>query len=347
MLVQKHKSHAGSSANMNDDIDRNPLGIDELIKKLDLSRPIVIQAHDFPDHDAVASGFGLHVLLMNRGVKNTLCYSGKIQSASLSEAIRRLEIPIFSSTALRLSNSGQIILVDGFVGNRNVSNIPGEVVALIDHHIPPVRPDLAYWDIRMGYGSCSTIIHSYFVQAKMEIPPHCATSLLMGLMMDTAFMTRGVSEVDLEAFSDLFFKGDWSLGSHLLKNSLSLADLRFFDAALKSFQVHLDFCFISIEQDCSPELAALIADFFLNLREIEFVVVLVPSIDEYRLSVRSSDRRKPADLVIRRALDEIGSGGGHMHMGGGQVLRDRFPGEQILRNRFIEAINHVQATHRM
>jgi nanoRNase/pAp phosphatase (c-di-AMP/oligoRNAs hydrolase) len=83
---------------------------------------------------------------------------------------------------------------------------------------------------------------------------------------------------------------------------------------------------------------ALVADFFLGLREIHFAVVLEPDRDVYRLSVRSEDNARPADVVIRRALDGIGSGGGHVHMGGGSIPRDLFPGEQGLRNRFLRAM---------
>lgn len=313
-------------------------GIDALVAYLDKSKPIVVQAHDFPDFDAVAAGFALKELLAERGIKADLCYSGRIESQSLTEAIRSLEIPIVESSNLNLTEATQIILVDGFIGNRNVTDLPGEVVALIDHHKPPERPTVPYWDIRTDYGSTSTIIWSYFDVAEVEVSHNCATSLLMGLMMDTAFMTRGVNRVDLAAFSALFFQGDWEFGSRLLKNSLSLSDLGVFREAINACEMVGDFCFIAVQKECSPEVAALIADFFLNLREVHFVVVLVPDQEEFRLSVRSKDLTKPSDVIIRHTLKDIGSGGGHMHMGGGQIPRDLFPGEQVLRQRFIDAI---------
>jgi len=315
--------------------------LDALISVLNPQYKTVIQAHDFPDHDAVAAGFGLYTLLRGRGIDAEFCYSGGIQSASLFEAIKKLEIPIRSSSKLNLSEKTQIILVDGFIGNRNVADLPGEVVAVIDHHIPPSNPDIKYWDIRSEYGSCSTIIYGYFQEAGVEIPRNCATSLLMGLMMDTAFMTRGVHAQDLVAYSGLFFTGDWHLGSHLLKNSLSIADLGIFKEAVNMCQFDHDFCFIPLNRECSPEVAALTADFFLNLREINFVVVLVPGSDQYRLSVRSSDKNKPSDLVIRKALQGYGSGGGHMHMAGGQIPLDLFPGVEHIHLNFKNAIKEL------
>jgi nanoRNase/pAp phosphatase (c-di-AMP/oligoRNAs hydrolase) len=328
---------------MNNPEDTGRKGIDALLAQLDRHRQIVIQAHDFPDHDAVAAGYALVVLLEDRGLKPLLCFSGRIQSLSLSEAIRLLDIPIKPASEIHIEQDAQIILVDGFVGNRNVSGLPGKVVGLIDHHSPPVRPNVPYWDIRVEYGSCSTILFSYFKKAGVTVPRNCATSLLMGLMMDTAFMTRGVNGPDLEAFSELFFQGDWQLGSRLLKNSLSLADLAVFREAMNVCQVAQDFCFIPLQKECSPEVAALTADFFLTIREIHFVVVLVPDREEYRLSVRSEDTSKPADVIIRGALKSIGSGGGHVHMGGGQISHELFPGEQGLRQRFLQELQKLQS----
>ena len=37
--------------------------------------------------------------------------------------------------------------------------------------------------------------------------------------------------------------------------------------------------------------------------------------------VRSEDSARPADVIIKKALDGIGTGGGHLHMGGGSVPR--------------------------
>ncbi len=313
-------------------------GVQELIGHLDRNRPVVIQAHDFPDHDAVASAFALRHLLALNDVDATLCYGGEIQSNSLQEAIRILEIPIDACENLPLHDDSQLIVVDGFVGNSNLQDVPGTVVGVIDHHSPPAEPIVAYWDIREDYGSCCTIIYEYFKISAAAVEGTVATAMLMGLMMDTAFMTRGVTPIDLEAFDVLFFKADWENGSRLLKNSLSLGDLSVFREAINSCVVADDFCYVPIQRECTPEVMALVADFFLGLREIHFVVVVQPGRDEYRLSVRSEDSTKPSDVVIRKALSGIGSGGGHVHMGGGSVPRDLFPGEENLRRRFLVAI---------
>ncbi|MFO8063808.1 MAG: DHH family phosphoesterase [Spirochaetia bacterium] len=313
-------------------------GIQELISHIDRDRDVVIQAHDFPDHDAVGAAYALAGLLSANQLPPKLCYGGEIQSQSLSEMIRLLEIPITSCTEAGLSEDAQIIIVDGFVGNKNIRGVPGEVIGVIDHHVPPTEPNCKYFDIRPNVGACSTILYEYYKIATTEMEPNVATGLLIGVMMDTAFMTRGVAPEDLEAFSSLFFTGDWQSGSRLLKNSLSLADLSVFREAINACIVADDFCFVPVTKECTPEVMALVADFFLGLREIHFVVVLEPEREEYRISVRSEDNARPTDVIVRTALQGIGSGGGHVHMGGGSIPRDLFPGEEGLRKRFISAM---------
>ena len=310
---------------------------DTLLAILDRDRQVVIQAHDFPDHDAVGAAYALSRLLRARDIDAVLSYGGAIQSNSLAEEIELLKIPIKAASQAGIRKDAQIIVVDGFVGNSNIAGLPGEVVGVIDHHVPPVPPVTPFHDIREDMGSCSTIVYQYVRDAGIEIDRSVATALLVGLMMDTGFMTRGVSEYDIEAFSDLFFRGDWQTGTRLLKNSLSIRDLGLFREAINECVIAEDFCYVPLTKECTQEVMALVADFFLGLREVHFVVVVEPDREEFRMSVRSEDPERPADVIIKLALDGIGTGGGHIHMGGGSVPRDLYPGEEGLRKRFMDA----------
>lgn len=317
-----------------------PTGLEPLVAALAPDRRILVQAHDFPDHDAVATAFALARLLEIHGLQPTLCYGGVIQSDSLRDAIASLEIPIRPLSQIEIADDAQLVVVDGFAGNSNIAGTRGEVVAVIDHHPPPHPPDCRYADIRENYGACSTILFEYYRDAGVEMEGRVATSLLMGVMMDTAFMTRGVSDTDLDAFGALFRAGDWQLAARMLKNSLSLGDLAAFRQAIDVCVIAKDFAFVALQGEYSAEVMALIGDFFLGLREIHFVVVVSGDRDEYRISVRSEDLTHPADLVIRRALDGVGSGGGHIHMGGGSIPRDLYPGDEGLRKKFIAALGY-------
>jgi nanoRNase/pAp phosphatase (c-di-AMP/oligoRNAs hydrolase) len=312
--------------------------IQKLLEAVDRNKPLIIQAHDYPDHDAVASAYALGELFNHLGIQTKLCYSGSIQSESLKAAIDLVHIPIGSCSGLDINKNSQIIVVDGFAGNTNVTITEGSIIGVVDHHHPPSKPDLPYIDVREHIGSCSAMIYGYYRDLGVPIKKETATSLLMGIMMDTAFMTRGVAREDMDAFSGVYFLGDWELGSRILKNSLSLNDLPVFKEAIETHLVDNYFCFAVVRKECTPEVLALLGDFFLGIREIHFVVVVVFDRDEYRISVRSEDVSRPADEVIRKAISGIGTGGGHLYMGGGSIPHDLFPGEQGLRKRFLNAL---------
>ena len=55
---------------------------------------VFIQTHNFPDHDAVASAFGLMRLFEHHGIKSSLIYEGDLQRDSLNKMIKALDIPI-------------------------------------------------------------------------------------------------------------------------------------------------------------------------------------------------------------------------------------------------------------
>ncbi|MCF7928426.1 MAG: DHH family phosphoesterase [Spirochaetales bacterium] len=313
------------------------LGPEKLFSLLDRDSRVLVQTHDYPDHDAVAAAFGMFRLLDDAGYTVIVCYGGLLQSASLRDAVVDFQVPLERFEEVDVVESDQIIIVDGFLGNKNVSSIGGRVIGVIDHHPPPWEPTVPYADIRTEYGACASIIYEYLAAVGTEFERNLASILLMGIMMDTAYLTRGVEQQDLDAFYRLYQKGDWNRGSYLLKNALSIEDLGIFRKALDSLVLSGDFAYVVLEDSCNQEVSGILADFFLNLREIRFVVLVYRSEDGYNLSVRSNDPYRAAGIILKQTLGDIGQGGGHIHMGGGVIPADAYPGNQQLRSRFLEA----------
>ena len=310
----------------------------DLVSVLDRGHPVIIQAHDYPDHDAIASGFALSHLLTTFGYWCELCYGGDLLGYSIGDAISMLNIPAVAASSLTITDRSQVVLVDGYAGNKNVTDLSGDLIGIIDHHKPPEIPDCRFFDIRPEVGSCATIIYQYYLETDTDIGRDIATALLMGLMMDTANMTRGVAPVDLAAFSGLFFKGDWEKAAYILRNCLSVRDLPVFRHALTNCRLHEDVCFVELEKSCRPELLGLISDYFLSLKEVLFVVTSETDEEECRISIRSEDPDRPADLAIKLALKGVGAGGGHIHMSGGSIPAGKYPGSDWLRERFLSVL---------
>ncbi|MEI8094768.1 MAG: DHH family phosphoesterase [Spirochaetales bacterium] len=315
---------------------------DALLLNLQVGSRILLQTHDFPDFDAIASAYGLFCLFETYGLPSTIVYGEEIQGFSLGETIRTLKIPVTRMKDLISRDDDQIIVVDSCPGNKNVTLLPrGTIKAVIDHHPLPSQPvATSYCDIREGYGSCSTMIYEYYAGSSFQPSKTTATALLMGIMMDTNYLTRGVGPADLEAFTGLYFKADWITGNYLLNNSLSVRNVPIFQEGFEHMRVYKGFCFTFISKETDSDTIAVMADDYLRFHEVAFSVVCGLNQGELKISVRSEDPGLAASKVVRRALDGIGFGGGHVHMGGGTVHLTNFHGPDDLYERFRAAIDH-------
>ena len=311
---------------------------------IDRSHPLVIQTHDYPDHDAIGASYALQQLFAKFSHPATLCYGGIIQSSALQSAIQELKIDIQHISETNIDTHTQLIMVDGAIDNGNMQPSAGRAIAVIDHHASTqvFASRYRFNDIRSSYGSCSTIVLEYFEEAGIAISPVVATFLMMGIMMDTAHLTRGVHHADTRAIARLYPLADWHTGSRLLRNSLSLSDSSLFQEAIANRIIKKSVCFVALHHDASPDVIGLIADFFLGFQEIHFVVVICCYGARFKLSVRSEDENLPADKIMTMLLQGIGEGGGHVHMAGGVISADQYPGDDALLKRLSGALRQMQ-----
>ena len=106
--------------------------------------PITIQCHDNPDADAIASGYALYTFFGQQGKDVKLIYSGRneIQKSNLCLMLEYLKIPVeYMSRPDELVKDtpeqklpGLLLTVDCQYGAGNVTKLPAENVAIIDHH---------------------------------------------------------------------------------------------------------------------------------------------------------------------------------------------------------------------
>lgn len=315
-----------------------------LLGVLDRSRPVLVQAHDFPDHDAIASAYALGKLLARAGFDCALTAGGQIQSISLTAMIRELDIPLEPFGSACADAKRQTILVDGSSAGGTIKTVAGALTGVIDHH--PARRKIAcpFIDVRTDAGSCSAIIWSYWAEAG-EVPDRAAaTALLAGIQLDTDFLSRGVSPLDLKAHYELFYLGSHELAREVVRTSLSVDQLADIGRAFSSFLRDGNVLVTEVSGDYSSELLSVLADFLLRLREVSFVIVIEVKGDEYLLSARSRDREIDAGFIVRRMLAGIGTGGGHAHMAGGVIRPGDYPGAGALLERAVDEIRAYRST---
>ncbi len=316
--------------------------LDELAGCLSQER-VIVQMHNYPDQDALASAMGLKVLLEAKGKRVEIGYEGIVDKDNTLKMIELLGIEICPQDELGLTPDDEIIIVDGQKGNINMTDFVGSEVACIDHHRVRYAETYKFQDIRSEVGACASIIASYFFENDVEMPQNVATALLYGIKMDTHNMTRGVSALDLAMFSALF-----SLANHehlkIFDNyCLKIEDLEAYRTAIDTLHVVEGVGIAAVGANCSEALMASVSDFLLTLSSVRFSIVHSYRAGGVKFSVRSELERLDASDLIAKALEGFGDGGGHSDMAAGFIPRVQSEEEaeayaRLVENRIIENV---------
>ena len=295
------------------------------------NKPVYIQCHDYPDPDAVAAAFGLQYLFFEMGLESALIYEGHIQRDSLRNMISHLNINIRHASEYSLNDSSKVVIVDACLGNKNITDLIGNEIAIIDHHKldnNSTVEDMRYVDIRGQYGACATIIFEYLTALEIDIPKDIATALQVGILIDTASLTRSACSKDIDAYSELHKIADMDYVNVTLRNNIQKSDLKFFNEAIEQATFSGRAAFYYFKNGCSQNLMGIIGDFLLSLHEIAFVCLCAKNTEKINISARSEEPAWNASLIIQNALKGVGFGGGHAHMAGGEFSNpERFDEE--------------------
>jgi nanoRNase/pAp phosphatase (c-di-AMP/oligoRNAs hydrolase) len=309
-------------------------------------RRVVIQTHNFPDHDAMASAFALGQLLERFGFSPKLMYRGIIRSYSLWSMISELAISITRAADMANKEWRTVpcIVVDGNPTNANARQITDNLFGVVDHHGDSETPDCPFVDVRTDYGSCSSIVESYWHELALIPDKGTATALLMGIQMDTDFLSRRVHKADMDALHRIFFIADWEYGSRIVKTALSKKDLISLQAAIANARIQDGFFFTVITEEITQASISILADFFLRFREISITVLVENKGENRPVSVRSHLAGVSAARVIRTALKDIGEGGGHDYLAGGLLFPTAEIRDDDLFLRFLNAIKEEETS---
>jgi nanoRNase/pAp phosphatase (c-di-AMP/oligoRNAs hydrolase) len=287
----------------------------------DADRVLILTHHD-PDPDAIASGLALRTLL--RRTKQTAII-GTMQPVSRPENLRMLkllEIGIDTVTADQFGSFEKIALVD--VQPHYFGDGLRHVDLVVDHH-----PETSGWtamfkDIRSDYGSTSTILTEHLQAVDLDISERTATAMLYAIKSDTLFFNRQANRADLDAFSFLYPLADASLirkmeGAEITRERL--------DYVIKAWQqgrmVEHVFCAF-LGEPPRDDFIPYVADFYLQLENVQWTVVSGVVNDQMVVSVRNLGYSRNAGDFARRWFNDIGSAGGHRTMAKAVVPLEAF-----------------------
>lgn len=288
-----------------------------------LSYPkIYIQCHDNPDADTLAAGFGLYTFFSEHSIDTTLIYSGhfQIQKSNLMLMIQKLEIPItFMKEGSLTLHDELLITVDCQYGAGNVTKIPAEHIAIIDHHQVETE-QIPNSLILSDYACCSTIVWQLLRNADMDPNdyPSVATAFYYGLYSDSLQFTEIHNPADKDMKDDLSFSN--SIFSLLRNSNISAQEFEIAGIAIIR-AIHNEAKRYSLikSQPCDPNILGLISDMCIQVDTTDLCVVYNELPDGIKFSVRSCIKETKAnDLAVYLAKD-IGSGGGHLEKAGGFI----------------------------
>ena len=128
------------------------------LKDLSEYDDIVIQCHDNPDADALASGFALRWYFKQMGKEVPFVYGGRFEVSKINLILMIEHLNIEVEHVTKIHKPELLITVDCQYGQSNVTHFEAGQVAVIDHHqVRGAMPEMS--EIRSNYGSCSTIIY--------------------------------------------------------------------------------------------------------------------------------------------------------------------------------------------
>lgn len=285
---------------------------------------IVIQCHDNPDADAIASGYALHTFFQMHGIDATLIYGGrnKIKKSNLTKMISLLEIPI--QHVDHIGNCDLLLTVDCQYGEGNVTKFPADLIAVIDHHmVAKELPELS--EVRSNLGACATLVWNMLKDEGYDANKNIklATALYYGLYMDTGAMAELSHPLDRDIRDQANF--DENIMAQLRNSNLSIEELEVAGTALLRTDMMEEYhCAIVKANRCDPNILGIISDLVLEVDIVNVCVVFTQQENGIKFSVRSCVREVMADELAYELAKGLGSGGGHMAKAGGFIRYDLF-----------------------
>ncbi|MBQ0000105.1 MAG: DHH family phosphoesterase [Clostridiales bacterium] len=313
---------------------------------------ITIQCHDNPDADAIASAFGLYCYFKSQDKDVRIIYSGRnrIQKSNLVLMLDKLNIPIEyvdPYEAGKETVKGLLLTVDCQYGAGNVTKIPAEEAAIIDHHQVEIS-DVPLSYIIPGMGSCSTLVWKLLGEEGYQVTDdnNLGTALYYGLLSDTNHFAEMNNPLDRDAQDQLPHNKAYI--TMFLNSNISMEEFEIAGVAMLRYSYNDEYHFAVIRSHpCDPNILGVISDFLLQVDKIYTCLVYNETNGGYKLSIRSCVREVNASELAAFLCAGVGSGGGHYGKAGGFIsgakLQEQFSGvhaEAFFNQRMLEYFQH-------
>lgn len=299
----------------------------------------LVVLHDYPDPDAISSGFAHKILCAPYEIECDIVYSGRISHRQNIAMVRLLGIEL-----VRFGDTFDVARYDGasFVDNQGTvaeavvealeaAKVP--TITVVDHHEAQERLSPAFSDIRRT-GSSATIYTEYLQQLlnmnrSQRDHVRVATALTHGILTDTGnFIRAGVEDFHAAAFLSHYTDAD--LLSQIMNQRRSKQVMDIIHKALGNRVTAENFSIAGIgylraeDRDAIPQAA----DFLLTEENVHTVIVygIITNAERGEAlvgSMRTSKITIDPDDFLKDAFGKDVSGnyfgGGKMSAGGFEI----------------------------
>lgn len=285
---------------------------------------IIIQCHDNPDADSIASGYALYTFLLSQGKTVRLIYSGRriVSKPNLKMMLHKLNIPLEYVAVLDIPDL--LVTVDCQYKNSNVTYFEAKQVCILDHHIyKEIHASL--YDIRPYLTSCSTLLWELLknVRFDFKLYPNAATALYYGLLTDSNFLVEIRHPLDKDLLDSIDY--DKMLIRTFKNSNLSMSDLEIAGMALVRCSANISDKFAVLKaHPCDPNILGFISDLAIQVDDITLCIVYFENDEGIKYSVRSCTKEVKANEFADYVCYGIGSAGGHIDKAGGFINHDAY-----------------------
>ena len=279
-------------------------------------KDIVIQCHNFPDADAISSGYAVHTFLKAHGKQARIVYSGsaEITKPNLTMMVKSLSVPI--EHVKEMPHIGTLVMVDCQYGESNAAKLSADTVIIIDHH---ESVNGGYRGIINGnLGSCSTLIWDLLNKEAFEFQkyPEVSTALYYGLYTDTNGFEEIAHPLDKDMRDSLKFNR--RIINTLRFNNMTITDLGIAGTALSRHEIVKQYsCAVFRADACDQNILGFIGDLALQVEGVDVCIVYNTLADGHRISVRSCTR----EVMASEFAAFLAGGGGHRQKAGGFISK--------------------------
>jgi nanoRNase/pAp phosphatase (c-di-AMP/oligoRNAs hydrolase) len=326
------------------DITRNNLNrLTSLVRKND---SLAILMYGAPDPDAVASAMALKEIVSKTVglAKCTFVSTDPVARQQNVELIREMKISIELLDKVPLADYRLVALMDAqppFFG-KALENITPQIV--LDHHPREGEWRAELEDIRPRYGALSTILTEYLLASQIKISRRLYTALLYGIKTDTNGFERDAILEDVSAYYLTFARANRQLIRRIELNQIPDRFIKYFDHAYHYRRRYRDRIICYLGRVENTDVCVQVADFFLNLINIYYVVIAGMTKDRLVIVFRGDGYRQDCGAIAQKAFGAYGSAGGHKSAARVEISLDTL--RDLLKNDLTqEGVDHFLVQH--